>query len=141
MDPTWPINAAADYGAANFKVLEKASFKLSGLNGMDKAKLMYLMHHEGEGAGPAFIRNTLGNLKGGTEGLKKKFATQLGKEGEDKAQIKIDEADGDIEVAYRRWLEKFIDGNFTKADRFFCLNPKKISEISDLMEDIGGKPL
>lgn len=141
MDPVWSINAAADYGAANLKVLEKAGFKLSTLNDMDKAKLMYLMHHEGEGAGPAFIRNTLGSLKGGTEGLKKKFATQLGTNGVDKANEQILQAAGDVEKAYRRWLGKFIDGNFTKAERFFCSNPKKISELSDLMEDVGGQPL
>jgi hypothetical protein len=141
MDPTWSINAAADYGAANLKVLAKAGFQLAGLNDMDKAKLMYLMHHEGEGAGPAFIRNTLGSLKGGTEGLKKKFATQLGKDGVDKANEQISQAAGDVEKAYRRWLGKFIDRNFSKADIYFCSNPKKISELSDLMEDVGGQPL
>jgi len=141
MDPTWSINAAADYGAANLKVLAKAGFKLSGLNDMDKAKLMYLMHHEGEGAGPAFIRNTLGSPKGGTEGLKKKFATQLGKDGTDKANEQISQAAGDVEKAYRRWLGKFIDRNFSKAGGYFCSNPMKISELSDLMEDVGGQPL
>lgn len=141
LDPTWSINAAADYGAANLKVLVKAGFKLAGLNDMDKAKLMYLMHHEGEGAGPAFIRNTLGSLKGGTEGLKKKFATQLGKGGIEKANEQISQAAGDVEKAYRRWLGKFIDRNFSKASRYFCSNPKTISELSDLMEDVGGQAL
>lgn len=138
MDPTWSINAAADYGAANLKVLAKAGFKLSGLNDMDKAKLMYLMHHEGEGAGPAFIRNTLASLKGGTEGLKKKFATQLGKDGADKAQKLVDSADGDIEVAYRFWLAQFIDRNFSQSEKYFCSRPQPLSKISDILVAVGG---
>ena len=138
MDPTWSINAAADYGAANLKVIEKAGFKLAGLNDMDKAKLMYLMHHEGEGAGPAFIRNTLGSLKGGTEGLKKKFATQLGKDGGEKAQKLIDSADGEIEVAYRFWLAQFIDRNFSQSEKYFCSQPQPLSRISDILATVGG---
>lgn len=141
MDPTWSINAAADYGAANLKVLTKAGFKLSGLNDMDKAKLMYLMHHEGEGAGPAFIRNTLGSLKGGTEGMKKKFATQLGKDGADKAQKLIDAADGDVEYGYRRWLSKFIDDKFGQSNKYFCSNPTFSRELSVLLDLIGGEEI
>lgn len=141
MDPTWSINAAADYGAANLKVLENNDFKLSALTDMDKAKMMYLMHHEGEGAGPAFISDTLGELKGGKEGLKSKFGIQLGAGGAKKAQEKIDDTKGDIEMAYRFWLATFIDGNFKGSEKYFCSNPMTVNSLSDLLVKVGGKSI
>ncbi|MES2049274.1 MAG: hypothetical protein V4447_12805 [Pseudomonadota bacterium] len=51
-------------------MLKTKGFKLDGLNDMDMAKIMYVMHHEGEGAGPLFISNTLAKGKGGVEKLR-----------------------------------------------------------------------
>ncbi|QDZ27657.1 hypothetical protein [Noviherbaspirillum sp. UKPF54] len=141
MDPTWSINAAADYGNANLKLLASQGFKLASLNDMDRAKLMYLMHHEGEGAGPLFIRNTLARGKGGIEGLRKKFATQLGKDGRALAQELIDRADGDVEIAYRNWLGHYIDMQFSAADKYFCSEPVSAKTLSKLMSYIGGEKL
>lgn len=141
MDATWSINAAADYGNANLKLLEKRGFKLGGLNDMERAKLMYLMHHEGEGAGPLFIRNTLATAKGGTEGLRKKFATQLGTSGGAKAKEHVDAAGGDVQKAYRRWLAKYIDKQFNMAQKYFCQSPMAMDELSELMDSVGGAPL
>jgi hypothetical protein len=139
MDPTWSINAAADYGNANLRLLAEKGFKLAGLNDMDKAKLMYLMHHEGEGAGPLFIRNKLANDKGGIAGLRKKFAKQLGKNGAELAKELIDAANGDVELAYRKWLAKFIDDNFRQSSKYFCGEPMEIRRLSNLAELIGGE--
>jgi hypothetical protein len=141
MDPTWSINAAADYGAANLKVLETKGFKLGGLSDMNKAKLMYLMHHEGEGSGPLFIRNTLGTGSGGVEGLQRKFATQLGSDGTTLAASKIKAAGGDVEVAYRAWLSKFMDGNFAGTAKYFCSSPQECDLLSALMVTIGGEKI
>lgn len=144
MDPTWSINAAADYGCSNLKVLESKGFKLSGLNDMEKAKLMYLMHHEGEGCGPLFIRNKLADRKdgvGGVERLKQVFAMQLGTNGVALAKELIDAADGDVEKAYRRWLAKYIDSNFHMSTKYFFKNPPEIDELSVLMDSIGGESL
>jgi hypothetical protein len=139
MDPTWSINAAADYGNANLRILTEKGFKLTGLNDMDKAKLMYLMHHEGEGAGPLFIRNKLASANGGIPGLRKKFATQLGKDGAILAKKLIDAADGDVELAYRKWLAKHIDDNFKQSSKYFCGESMKIRDLSELVEFIGGE--
>lgn len=141
MDATWSINAAADYGNANLKLLERKGFKLAGLNDMDKAKVMYLMHHEGEGSGPLFISNTLAKAKGGIEGLRSKFAIQLGGNGAVKATEMIGEADGDVEVAYRLWLATYIDNNFKQADKYFCSAPIRAIVLNDLLESTGGKTL
>lgn len=141
MDPTWSINAAADYGNANLKLLEGKGFKLTGLSDMDKAKLMYLMHHEGEGSGPLFISNKLASAKGGVDGLRSKFATQLGANGAARANELIDQAGGDVEMAYRKWLTKFIDANFATSTKYFCSAPIRADELSDLMDTIGGQEL
>jgi hypothetical protein len=141
MDPTWSINAAADYGNANLKVLERQGFKLAGLSDMDKAKVMYLMHHEGEGAGPLFIRNTLASGSGGVEGLRKKFAIQLGSNGQSKANEIIESYGGDVEYSYRKWLVGYIDIQFDGAGKYFCSAPALAATLSSLMNNIGGEKL
>jgi hypothetical protein len=141
MEPAFSINAAADYGNANLQVLKAKGFKLSGLSDMDKAKLMYLMHHEGEGAGPAFIPNTLDQLKGGVDGLKKKFAMQLGQNGAAKVNAAIAKADGDVVYAYRLWLAKFIDDKFRESKKYFCSNTVEPMGMSKLMAAIGGEKI
>lgn len=141
MDPAWSINAAADYGNANLLVLEKNDFKLAGLHDLDKAKLMYLMHHEGEGSGPLFIRNKLCDARGGIEHLRNVFGTQLGSNGAVKAAALIHESGDDVEAAYRKWLANYVDSNFAQANRYFCSNPLSARDLSDLCEAIGGEPL
>lgn len=142
LDPTWSILAAADYGNANLKLLKSDGFKIDNLSDMDKAKLMYLMHHEGESAGPAFINNTLGQLKGGTAGLRKKFEAQLGANGVALADKAIKAADDDVEIAYRAWLRKYIDDKFQdQAARFFCSTPASSKSLSDLFVAIGGEQI
>jgi len=144
MDPTWSINAAADYGNANLKLLTASGLKLADLNDMEKAKLMYLMHHEGEGCGPLFIRNKLSDRKDGVGGLarqKQVFALQLGSNGAAKASELIDRADGDVEVAYREWLSKYIDTQFGMASKYFFSAPIEFRSLSKLMSQVGGEKL
>ena len=147
MDPAWSINAAADYGYANLKVLEGAKFKLNGLNDMDRAKLMYLMHHEGEGAGPMFVENKLAPTDAGKKKLKKKFAQQLAhlpkSDGTAEMQKLVDLADGDVEAAYREWLAGYIDTRFNpdNVNKYFFKSPVESLALSKLMREIGGESL
>lgn len=146
MDPAWSINAAADYGNANLKVLLKAGLKLSGLNDMERAKLMYLMHHEGEGCGPLFIKNKLRDRTDGVGGvarLKQVFAMQLGPNGHAAAERLIDLADGDVEAAYREWLASFIDSRFNPDNvrKYFFQQPIGADALTVLMKRIGGETL
>lgn len=141
MDPAWSINAAADYGNANLKLLQDANFKLKGLNDMERAKLMYLMHHEGDTAGPLFIRNELAKGKGGIEALRKKFAQQFGKDGKKIAEKRIAAAGGDVEAAYRLWLGTYLNDKFEGSNKYFCFNPIKLSTISDILVTIGGEKI
>ena len=146
MDPAWSINAAADYGNANLKVLLKAGLNLSGLNDMERAKLMYLMHHEGEGCGPLFIKNKLRDRTDGVGGiarLKQVFAMQLGPNGHAAAERLIDLADGDVEAAYREWLASFIDSRFNpdNVHKYFFSQPIGADALTVLMKRIGGEAL
>lgn len=138
----WSIMAAADYGKDNLAVLQKAGFKLTGLNDAEKAKLMYLMHHEGEGAGPLFIRNELSKLPKGKfasseERLKHVFGMQVGKKKADEA---IDDANGNVQSAYRIWLTRYIDNKFELKN--FCCDSSRtpLAEIAfNVFVKIGGK--
>lgn len=141
MNPEWSINAAADYGNANLKVLEKHGFKLSGLSDMDKAKLMYLMHHEGEGAGPLFVKNQLTQSIGSENKLRKVFEIQLGPKGSQKAEALINDADGSVEVAYRYWFASFVDRQFAQSAKYFCSSPAPATRLSDILTKIGGKEI
>jgi hypothetical protein len=141
MDPTWSINAAADYGNANLKLLAASGLKLSVLNDMDKAKVMYLMHHEGEGCGPLFIRNKLSERKDGVGGiarLKQVFALQLGPKGLSESVKRISNADDDVGVAYRWWIAAYINRNFSQSARYFFYKPLDATKLTDILTAIGG---
>ena len=136
----WSINAAADYGAANLARLEQAGFKLDGLSAGERAKLMYLMHHEGEGNGPLFIRGELDAMPkrrfaSSEARLTSIFAQQVGA---DKAALLTRLAGGDVQQAYRGWLSAYID-NKIDVSRF--ANQPKTAALSSLLEKIGGKAL
>lgn len=117
----WAIMAAADYGKTNLDLLETKGFKVKSLNDAEKAKLMYLMHHEGEGNGPLFIRNELHLMP------KKKFASAearlrsifVQQVGEKEATKRIDDTDNDIANAYRTWLANYVDLKI-KLESFMC---------------------
>lgn len=140
--PEWSILAAADYGNANLKLLKNMGFKLQNLNDAEKAKLMYLMHHEGEGAGPLVIRNRLSELPKG------KFATVearirntfIQQVGEKRAKGFIEDENDNVAKAYRKWLASYID---QKIDfQTFCCDASKIPRAADaltLFKKIGGE--
>jgi hypothetical protein len=140
--PEWSIMAAADYGKANLQVLKNKGFKIFNLNDAEKAKLMYLMHHEGEGAGPLVISNKLNELPKGKFAtvearIRDTFVKQVG---EDEADDRIQQNNKNVEMAYRSWLAKYIDD---KIDfQRFCCDKSQMPEANDvfvIFEKIGGK--
>lgn len=135
-DPLWSIMAAAEYGKANLEILRRAGYKLDGLTDMDKAKLMYLMHHEGEGAGPKFIENRLSEMRGGVERLRSTFRLQVGTK---RADELVQQSADDVELAYRRWLMRFIDDQFEHADSYFCSNTGENRQIAQIFQIIKQK--
>jgi hypothetical protein len=139
--PEWSIMAAADYGKANLDVLSKKGFKLQGLNDAEKAKLMYLMHHEGEGAGPLVINNELNKIPEAQ--LRSTFVAQLGGVkggGEERARLLIQKENGDVARAYRNWIGKYIDDQIDVSKS--CCDQTKSPQargIFVIFEAIGGK--
>lgn len=139
-NPEWSIMAAADYAKVNLDILKKSGFNLSTLNDAEKAKLMYLMHHEGEGAGPLFIRNQLEKLGAGKyasfdERLNAVFVMQVGKS---VAENGVSQAGGEVEKAYRIWLSRYIDTHI-QTKTFSCKsNLANIKDMSEICRTIGG---
>jgi hypothetical protein len=141
-EPEWSIMAAADYGKSNLMLLEQSGFKLKDLNDGEKARLMYLMHHEGEGAGPLFIKNELskipkGKFSSSSERLRSIFVGQVG---EHDAKIAIAKANGDVEAAYRRWLAGYINTHIVLTN--YCCDATKIAIpmlIFKILQTIGGE--
>ncbi|MEW9899000.1 LysM peptidoglycan-binding domain-containing protein [Chitinivorax sp. PXF-14] len=139
-DAGWSINAAADYGARNLALLDKAGFKLDGLSAGERAKLMYLMHHEGEGNGPRFIQGTLdempkGRFASSEARLKSIFAQQVGSS---EANKMIDDASGDVQLAYRKWLGGYIDSKI-RLERFGDV--KESPDLNDILARVGGQAI
>jgi hypothetical protein len=139
-DPTCSIEAAADLGYDNLRVLENSHFDLSKTTSSDKAKLMYLLHHEGPSNGVLFIKNKLASMSKGKfasslERLKSIFVLQIGAKLADKY---LNEADNNVELAYRRWLCKYIDDKVVYGD-YCCTKPeKKPHETTEVLALIGG---
>ena len=142
----WSIIAAADYAKTNLDLLAK-KFNLKDLNDAEKAKLIYLLHHEGEGNGPLFIRNELHLMP------KKKYASPEARlrsifVGQFKGQVgakeiveeKIRKTNGNVQKAYRIWLEDYIN-NKIKLDRFCCDQSKMptVSDAFNVFQKIGGQ--
>ncbi len=120
----------------------KSNFSLGGLTDLEKAKLIYLMHHEGGKNGLLFITNKMTPDQAATDHLAKVFAGQLGKkEGEKLAQAAIQAADGDVQRAYRYWLSTYIESKFDAAAKFFCTPPAPMRTLSDLLKAIGGQAI
>lgn len=141
-DAEWSIMAAADYGMANLNRLKDLGFKLKDLNDVEKAKLMYLMHHEGEPAGPLVIKNKLNELpKGKFASVEVRIRNTLVKQvGEIDAEKRIKKANGDVAQAYRGWLADYID---KKIDfKNFCCDANKFpmpAKTMELFDKIGGE--
>ena len=141
LDHVWAINTAVDYGIENLSILENAKLKISGLPDMDKAKMMYLMHHEGAKAGPKFIKNSLVSSDAEGAALRAKFAQQFRTKNDDgyaRADALIEAAGGDVGYAYRKWLSGYIDDKFRDANIYFCSASVSPRDLSVLLEAVGG---
>ncbi|WP_081629234.1 DUF2272 domain-containing protein [Methylopila sp. M107] len=99
-DPEQSIVAAAEYGAANLKILAGKGLLEPGLDDDGKAKLMYLAHHEGPGGAAKFLKNEISESKSASL-----LKTQVGQA---KATA-LTAAAGSAKKAYRAWLNGYIE--------------------------------
>jgi hypothetical protein len=86
-----------------------------------------------------FVRNTLASSRGVVAALRKKFELQLGSNGVSKVEKLVDQADGDVEVAYRYWFSGYVDKQFSQSEKYFFASPVKVSRLSNLLVSVGGK--
>ncbi|MCB1489008.1 MAG: DUF2272 domain-containing protein [Bauldia sp.] len=118
-DPLLSIVSAAEYGVFNLRYLGKKGVLPSDISDDERAKYMYLAHHEGPGGAVGYLDGsrvyTAANLKG-----------QVGKTA---AEHLIARAGGDANIAYRKWLADYIDkkivpANFRDDAHVLAVEPK-----------------
>jgi hypothetical protein len=100
-DPELSIVSAAEYGLSNLNALVKAGLVDDQLGDDEKARYIYLAHHEGLQGAKLFLNGT------GTYSFSD-LAKQVGSSG---AQSFVDAAGGDTSKAYHDWLDGYIDRN------------------------------
>lgn len=111
-NPEFAIDAAAVYAKDNISHL-KTGFDVPTEKITDpstRAKLAYLLHHEGAKGGYLFITNKLS-----LEKAKSLLFTQFGnsKEGKKKAEAYLKRYNGDGKVAYGNWLRAYVDDHIS----------------------------
>lgn len=104
-DPECSIVSAAEYGVANLRTLEKKGLVSADLDDDEKARLMYLAHHEGATGAIKFLTNQ-------NSSSFDKFAKQVGRE---RAGALVEDARGDVALAYRNWLNSYMDEKIQPA--------------------------
>ncbi|MET0599335.1 MAG: hypothetical protein ABWZ57_15880 [Mesorhizobium sp.] len=98
-DPELSIVSAAEYGIQNLRALEDAGLLPDSIGDDEKARYMYLAHHEGANGARAFLRKQ-------NSSDRSKFVKQVGAQ---LAGALTQRARGDVALAYREWLNDFID--------------------------------
>ncbi|MGO1076398.1 hypothetical protein [Inquilinus sp. CA228] len=98
-DPLLSIVSAAEYGVDNLKTLDKAGVLPKSLTDDQRARYMYLAHHEGAAGATGF-------LNGSKTYTRAKLVGQVGAAAADKY---ITKAGGKTSAAYRLWLNEYMD--------------------------------
>jgi hypothetical protein len=104
-DPELSIVSAAEFGVNNLQALDNAGLLPDGIGDDEKARFMYLAHHEGAAGARAFLKNQNSGDLG-------KFAKQVGAE---RAAALTAAAGGDVARAYRGWLNEYMDEHIRPA--------------------------
>jgi hypothetical protein len=99
LDPRLSIVTAAEYGLFNLNGLIKADVIDDSVGDDDKARFIYIAHHEG-------LSGATGFLKGTTLYTFSDLVKQVGRS---KAQQYVDIAGGDTTKAYHNWLNDYVD--------------------------------
>jgi len=147
-DPTCSILTAADYAVQNLKRLAaEKGFKTNGLTDAEKAKLIYLMHHEGPGVGIAFLHNSKHYSKTnltvqiGAYEASRWINSVIAAESTAEQAGELKEAgDGTIQQttkAYRGWLADYINTNIN-LNIFSCVGGLDNPKLSEIAVKIGG---
>ncbi|WP_020415427.1 hypothetical protein [Microbulbifer variabilis] len=98
-DPELSIVSAAEYGLSNLKALDRKGLTPQTLSDDEKARLMYLAHHEGPTGALKFL------MQDNSSSIRK-FNAQVGRR---RAADLVRKARGNVALAYRNWLNDYMD--------------------------------
>jgi hypothetical protein len=98
-DTELSIVSAAEYGLMNLTALIDDGLVSDQIGDDEKARFIYLAHHEGLGGAQGFLRGTKSYT----------FSDLVTQVGNSKAQAFVDAAGGDTTRAYRTWLNGYMD--------------------------------
>jgi hypothetical protein len=98
-DPLLSIVSAAEYGTDNLKILAHAGVLPASLTDDQRARFMYLAHHEGAGGAKGFLNGTRNYTR----------ANLVGQVGASRADQLINQSGGNASAAYRKWLNAYMD--------------------------------
>jgi len=129
-DPRLSILTAAEYGVANLDRLIKDDLVSEEVGDDEKARFIYLAHHEGLGGAEAF-------LKGTASYTFSNLVTQTGA----KAQSLVDAAHGDTTLAYRNWLNGYIDRHIQPSRFRVSGRPAAAGGGTKSLEQFVGPPI
>jgi hypothetical protein len=104
-DPELSIVSAAEYGVMNLNALIEEGLVSDQIGDDEKARFIYLAHHEGLGGAQGFLRGTKSYT----------FSDLVTQVGNSKAQAFVDAAGGDTTKAYRAWLNGYMDSRIRPA--------------------------
>jgi Uncharacterized protein conserved in bacteria (DUF2272) len=104
-DPRLSIVSAAEYGLDNLKSLSNAGVLPGGITDDQRARYMYLAHHEGPGGAVGFLNGSKSYTR----------ANLVKQVGASKADSYIAQSGGDTSAAYRKWLNAYMDEKIVPA--------------------------
>lgn len=104
-EPLLAIVSAAEYGVDNLKVLAHAGVLPANITDDQRARYMYLAHHEGPGGAVGFLNGSKNYTK----------ANLVGQVGSSTADKYLAKTGGDASAAYRRWLNDYMDDKIVPA--------------------------
>jgi hypothetical protein len=139
-DPELAIVSAAEHGLANLEELVADGLVSDQLGDDEKARFIYLAHHEGLGGAKSFLRRTRSFT----------FSDLRRQVGSEKAARLVDAAGGDTTQAYIDWLESYMSekiqpSKFRRSGTGVAAGEgaQALSQFDGApisLADIGGKP-
>lgn len=104
-DADLSIISAAEYGVDNLKILAHAGALPATMSDDQRARYMYLAHHEGAGGATGYLKGTRSYTR----------QNLVGQVGANAADRYIDACGGSTSAAYRMWLEAYMDEKIVPA--------------------------
>lgn len=124
-DPELSIVSGAEFGVTNLRILEDRELIPEGIGDDEKARYIYLAHHEGVFGAEQFLKKQ-------NSPSFEKFKAQVGQA---RAAQMVQAAGGDVALAYRTWLNGYMDEKFSRRN-FASREPGLLSSFRAAMRSL-----